>query len=232
MKQFILTISASLLLLFGTVVCSQEHNIQQDRISVLGVGVVEQEPDQVTLNVSIIALQPSLIAAKDLADKHYRSVLAVIEAASIDKKYIKVTRINAQSEYTWTNNKQVYKGERVSRSLSIVIIDLDKVSSLMQAVVKNGVSTIDGMAAGFQDSKKLELQALAAAAEDATIKAKLLAKRLGRKIGNAYFITERNNNSPQLFQRERMSSFSGGAPEEMFGTQKITATVNVSFKLL
>lgn len=235
MKQLALTISTSLLLLFGTIACSHESNNQQDHVSVVGVGMIEHEPDQVILNVSIKTLQPSLAAAKDLADKYYRSVLAVIEAANIDKKYIKVTRINAQPEYVWTNNKQVYKGERVSRSLSIIINDLDKVSSLMQALVKNGVSTIDGMTAGFQDSKGLQLQALEAAADDAATKAKFLAERLGRNLGDAYSITEHNNDSPQIFRGERMMmkpSIQEAAPAEMFGTQKITATVNVSFNLL
>ena len=235
MKQLILTISASLILMLGTSACAHESNNQYDHVSVVGVGVVEKEPDQVTLNVSIIALQPSLIAAKGLADKHYRSVLAVIEAASIDKKNIKVTRINAQPEYSWTNNKQVYKGERVSRSLSIIINDLDKVSSLMHALVKNGISTIDGMTAGFQDSKGLQLQALEAAADDAATKAKSLAERLGRNLGSVYSITEHSKDSPQIFRGERMMmkpSFQEEAPTEMVGMQKITATVNVSFNLL
>jgi uncharacterized protein YggE len=201
------------------------------------MGEVEQEPDQATLRISINAKQPTLAAAKKLADERYRGVLKVIKEAGIDKKRVKATRISAQPQYEWRNSKQIYKGELVSRSLSIIVNDLEKVSPLMQALVENGVSTIDGMETGFKDRKSLQQQALAAAADDAKAKAKFLAERLGRNLGAAYLISEHNSNAPQMVRRESMMmkadmEASVAAPPEMFGTQKIRATVNVSFNLL
>jgi len=203
----------------------------------VGVGEVDQEPDQATLNVSVNAKQPTLVEAKKLADQRYSKVLQVLKKAGIDDKFIKATRINAQPEYEWRNSKRIYKGERVSRSLAITINDLDKVSPLMQALVENEVSTIDGINTGFKDPKALQEKALGAAADDARNKAKFLAERLGRNLGSAYNIVEHNMNAPQMVMQERaMMSKSMAAdhapPPEMFGTQKVRATVNVSFNLL
>ena len=216
---------------------AHEANLQQDNISVIGVGEVEQEPDQATLAISINARQPTLPAAKKLADDRYRRVLGVVEKAGIAAQFVKSTRLNAQPEYEWQNNKRIYKGELVSRSLSIIINDLEKVSPLLQALVESGVSEIDGLQTGFQDRKALQLKAMAAAADDAKSKAKFLAERLGRKLGSAYLISEHNVDAPQMLRAEGMmmaksASADAPPPAEMFGTQKVQATVNVSFNLL
>ena len=172
-----------------------------------------------------------------MADESYRSVLEVIKNAGIEDKLVKATRITAQPEYEYRSSQRVYKGERVSRSLSITINDLDKVSPLMQSLVENGVSTIDGMSSGFQDRQSLQTQALAAAADNARNKAKFLAERLGRSLGAAYLIDEHNSSAPQPYRREmamasKSMATAEAAPPEMFGTQKISATVKVSFHLL
>ena len=225
------------LVAFSVSACAHEPVPEQDHISVVGVGEIEQEPDQAIVNVSITAKQPNLPEAKKLADDKYRSVLAVLKKMAIDEKHIKATRISAQPEYEWSNNKKIYKGERVSRSLAITVNDLEKVSPLMQALVENGVSTIDGMNTGFKDPKALQKKALAAAADDAKTKAKFLAERLGRNLGSAYLISENNNSQqpeprPQYSMMAKSISAEQAAPPEMFGTQTISATVNVSFNLL
>ena len=233
--QKILLIAVALLV--PITACAHELTPEQDHISVIGVGEVEQEPDQATLNISINARQPTLVAAKQEADQRYSSVLEVIKEAGIDKKQVRATRINAQPEYEWRSNKRVYKGELVFRSLRVTINDLDRVSPLMQALVENGVSTIDGLDTGFKDPKALQKKALAAAADDAKAKAKFLAERLGRNLGAAYKITEHNNNAPQMVMQDspvmaRSMAAEAAPPPEMFGTQKVRATVNVSFNLL
>jgi uncharacterized protein YggE len=171
-----------------------------------------------------------------LADKRYSQVLEVLRQAKIDERQVKATQIIAQPQYEWRNSKQVYGGELVSRTLKIIINDLDKVSSLIQALVVNDVSTIDSMATGFQDREAMMEQALAAAADNAKSKAGFLAKRLGRNLGGAFLINEYNESAPTMVRGAEMARSSAmvadSAPPEMFGTQKVQARVNVSFNLL
>jgi len=223
---------------FAVASLAQAHEIlQQDQISVVGEGEVEHEPDQAILNIGISAQKPTLLEAKQEADANYQAVLDEILAAGIEEKDIKATRIIAQPQYEWTSSRQVYKGERVSRSLSVTINDLDAVSSLMQSIVAKGVSTIDGMTTGFQNPEILEQEALGMAADDARSKAEFLAERLGRTLGDAYLITQQTN-APVFHQpnvqmmRSDAIAESSAVPPEMFGTQTIKATVSVSFNLL
>jgi uncharacterized protein YggE len=172
-----------------------------------------------------------------MADERYRKVLAVIKDAGIEDKAVTATQIIAQPEYEWRDGKQIFKGELVSRRLSIRLDELEKVSPLMQALVENEVSTIDGLTTGFKDRSLLIQQALAAAADNAKDKAAFLAKRLGRDLGSAYMITEFNDTAPQVMRAETMMQSRGmvadaAPPPEMFGTQKLRVQINVSFNLL
>ena len=235
------TIVSLLFLMLFTANVSAHQPVEQDHVKVVGVGEVEKEPDQATLNISIEAKEPDLVTAKKVADEKYSAVLEVIKKAGIADKNIKATRISAHPEYEWRNNARIYKGERVSRSLAVTIDDLDIVSQLMQDIVEGGVSRIDGMQTGFKDPKALQELALAAAADDARHKAEFLAKRLGRDLGDAYSISEHNVNAARNVNRPMAMSadmavssraMAAPPPQEMFGSQKVKATVNVSFGLL
>ena len=207
------------------------------QISVVGVGEIEREPDQAVLRIGLSAKGLTLIEAKKIADQHYKKALDIISAANIDDKFIKATRINSQPQYDYSSSARKYTGEVISRSLSITINDLDDLSPLMQALVEGGVSTIDGVVTGFQDKQGLQRQALALAAKDAEQKAIFLAKQLNREAGEAIFISQQNvSNSisqphPRLDSFSRSANLSKEAPVEMFGTQKIAATLNVVFGL-
>lgn len=232
-------LTSLLFLLLTANVTLAHQSIEQDHVKVIGVGEIEKEPDQATLNISIEAREPNLIAAKKVADEKYSTVLAVIKKASIADKDIKATRINAQPIHEWQNNTRIYKGELVSRSLAVTINDLDIVSQLMQDIVEGGVSRIDGLQTGFKNPKALQELAMGAAADDARHKAEFLAKRLGRSLGDAYSITEHNVNAARPVNRgmamavsARVMAESAPPPQEMLGPQKIKATVNVSFGLL
>lgn len=217
-------------------VAAHEVEVPQDHIAVLGVGEIEAEPDQATLRISVSAKTSDLPSAKQLADQRYSKVLAVLEQAEIEAQNIKATQVIAQPQYEWRSNKRVYTGEMVLRRLSITVNDLAKVSPLMEALVENDVSTIDGMDTGFQNRAELMQQALAAAADDAKSKAQFLAQRLGRNLGSAFQITESNaqpvlqNYAPEMARSAVLAQDS--APPEMFGSQKIEARLNVLFNLL
>jgi uncharacterized protein YggE len=217
--------------------CAHEQRSETDQVSVTGVGEIKAEPDQATLRLSIKALGKDLASAKRDADQRYQQVLDVISKAGIADAQVKVVHLSMQPRYEWSSNKQQYKGEEVSRSLSVIINDLQKVSPLMQAMVENGLSTMDGLSTGFQNRSALLQQALGAATLDAKAKAVFLAKQFDRNLGQAILISEHNSGGPIHQQQDmRMSQRTSMAeayvaPQEMFGTQTISATVNVSFEL-
>ncbi len=232
MKILIALISA--MMLHSAVLAHESSQVEQ--VSVIGVGEVKAEPDQVTLNVSVYAIEKDLKSAKQAADNRYQTVLDELKTQGINDKDIKVARLDMRPEYEWTSQQRVYKGERVSRSLTIVIKDLTKVTPVLQGLVEGAVSTIDNMSAGFQDEAALKRQALGRAVEDAKGKAAFLAKRLDRNLGPAFNIVEQNAGAPMfqdyaMARSNKMSAEAFAPPPEMFGTQTISTNITVAFKL-
>ena len=228
---------------FATSVTANERNILEagtNQINVTGVGEIEAEPDQAVLNISITVTKDTLVEAKQDADEKYQQVLNVIEKADIPTKQYKVTNLNSYPQYQWGFNKRSeYKGQKITRSMSITINDLEKLSPLMQALVENGVSTITSISPSFQDESGLQRQALDKAIDDASSKAAFIAQKLNRDLGEVLSITEQSAPisifQTRTFQLEGLAasaaSKSVSPPPEAFGTQKIQTNINASFKL-
>jgi len=231
-----LVLATSILLLFTEVSFAHEPQEFQDHIRVTGTGEINQVPDQAKLKISISAQESSLSKAKEIADQRYSQVIKKIRSLGIEEKNIRATQIIAQPQYQWQNNKQVYKGEKVSRSLQVTVNNLEKVSELMQAIIEGGASSIDGITTGFKNPKAIEQEALKMAAEDAKTKADFLAKNLGRKLGKAYMISEQNISIPFHQESIRVTNSNSLAtrestPPELFGTKSVKASISVHFSL-
>lgn len=205
-----------------------------DQVQVIGTGEVDVEPDQVTLAVSVYAVASNQVGAKQAADDAYQSVLDEALRQGVDKTQVKVTQLRMNPEYVWESNKREYRGERVSRELSITVTDLTSLSTLLQNLVVDGVSEINSMQAGLQDASALQQQALAEAVGDARQKASFLAEQLGRTLGPVMQIVEQNAEAPMFVRQEMAMSRSMQAnapPAEMLGTQTVKAHVNLTFRL-
>ena len=87
---------------------------------------------------------------------------------------------------------------------------------------------------GVQDEDKLSQQALELAADDARVRAELLAKRLGAKLGPVRNISVQDFHRPQPVMMEmavRSKAADGGMPVEA-GELDVRANVHVVFDLI
>ena len=237
MKKSILTILFSVVFLTQQYAVGNEE-IMSDSVFVNGIGKVEREPDQATLTVSLTVVKPSLKEAKKKADDNYKQAQEILASAGIKDKDIRVTRLNTQSEYDWTSNKRIYKGERVWRSLTIRVKDLHVLSELMQALIENGHLNIDGLQGGFQNPAEIEREAMKLATEDAKNKAEFLANQFDRTLGKVKSISSASS-SPGPIRTPSMNknvAFAAQAdqtapPEENLGVIEVSVSLDVKFRL-
>lgn len=227
---------ALLILLLAACANADQHPIDshaKDTISVVGLGEVSAEPDQVIVAVTVASTNIDVNKAKAEADRKYSLVLAAAKNQGVARTDIKLSSINMQPEYNWRNNTQVLIGTRVSRSLSVTLNDIDRVAPLLQELIEGEVSTIDSVQTGFQNREEMARKALTAAIVDAKEKAGFLAKQFDKKLGSAYTISEHSQQQPvfHAFNESMMQSKSASVslPQEHFGTQKVTARVSVVF---
>ena len=125
MRKSLLILSVAL---FGLFASSQSafagEQPAEDQIHVSGVGEVDAEPDQIILTVSAYAEEADKATAKKKADAAYQQILDLAKEYSVDDNDIKVQQLSMQPQYEWSDNRRVYRGERVSRMISVVLLSL------------------------------------------------------------------------------------------------------------
>jgi uncharacterized protein YggE len=216
---------------------SVAQNLIANTVSVDGQAYVDVEPDIVRLEVYFTALKSDLQSAKKTVDKSYMQALAITEKFGIDKKDLKLTMLNSRPEYEWQDRQRIFKGQRVSRSLSITIRDLDIYPELLQALVDSSIAEIRNVSAEISQPNKYKNQALKKAVVVATQKAELLASEFGRTLGQVLQIHEGQSQTsrPIVYSRQASPMMADAAesslPQASFGTQRVYAKVSTVFEL-
>lgn len=215
---------------------AQEHTTE-DRIRVTGQGHVDAVPDLATLRVSISAVAPSVEEAKDEVDGRYEAAVEAITGVGIPEQDIDGAAVRVQKEYEWSNNRRLYKGERMTRVLNIKVRDTGLYGQTLEALVGAGISAVDQTSMGFSDENAPRQAALGIAADNARANAEFLAKRLGRRLGKVVMITDQSGPGPgPVPMQPRMMMAAEAAadtapPREMIGTRRVTASIVVEFEL-
>lgn len=236
-------IFVTLLLMFQAA-CSQTHPITDtsvDTISVSGLGEVEVKSDQATLYMDISAEAKQMATAKSQADSHYQGLLDLLDRLDLSTDDLSLMQLNMNPVYEWRTeegeSKRYQTGYRVARNLQFELNDLDKLPTLLEALANAAQIEINSIARGLQNPSAVIEAATAKAAADATQRAKFIAKQFDRKLGEVKSVEAQHSNVP--FAQERagkammaMSRVNDSGPDEHLGSQKVSASLNVVFKLL
>ena len=235
-------IFVALLLTFQSACSHSDSAIDssQDTISVSGIGEVEVKSDQAMLRLEISAENKLMAAAKSQADTRYQTLLDLLDEHRLSTDELTLTQLNINPVYEWRpvngDNKRFQTGYRVSRSLSFELNDLEKLASLLEALAGTQTIEINSVSRGIQDPSAVIEEATAKAAADAKSRAAFIAKQFGRDLGEVKSVQAHHSNVP--FAQERtdryaasIAKMSDSGPTEHLGSQKVSASLNVVFKL-
>ena len=221
---------------YSPVQAQEQSNSLANTIEINGQAYVDVQPDLAIITASISHLSSTLKTSKERVDSVYQKSVSAMQNSGVDAKDIKGESLRAYPELVWEKQRQVKKGERVTRQLVITVRDLESYAEVVAALLFVGVSNIDNTTAGFSNPNEGRQLALGLAADNAVANAGFLAARLGRKLGTVRRIVDRSvvNQAPvytgvQMMRAEAMDT--AAVPEENFGTERVNASVFVEFEL-
>lgn len=163
----------------------------QDRqISVTGNAEIRVKPDEVILNLGIETNDLKLDVAKNENDARVKRVLALGKAAGIEDKHIQTEYLNIEPRYRDYEDKRVFLGYWVRRSVALTLRDVTKFDDLLTKVVEGGANYVHGIEFRTTDLRKYRDQAREKAIVAAREKAEALSGALGLKLGKAKMIDE------------------------------------------
>jgi uncharacterized protein YggE len=237
MNKLSLIIAGVLLLGGPSQMLLAQSDTTEDRIRVTGEGFIDAVPDLAMLRASISAIAPAIEEAKRDVDRRYEAGVEALTTAGVPEEDIEGATVRVQKEYEWSDNKRLYKGEKMTRFLNVKVRDTSIYGEVLQALVDAGISSVDQTTMGFSDENSLRQKALGIAADNAKSNAAFLATRLGRTLGKVVRITDQSGPMPgPVAAQPRMmmaeAAQDGGAPpREMFGTRRVNANIVVEFEL-
>ncbi len=160
------------------------------QISVSGEGVVQSAPDMATISLGVTTQGATAAEAMASNSAEVAKVLANLTAVGIEGRDIQTTGLSLNP--VWSNYDQTQKIESYSamNSVTVRVRALDALGGVLDAAVKDGANTLNGLTFGLADPAPALDEARQRAVADAARKAAILAQAAGVKLGRIVNITE------------------------------------------
>jgi uncharacterized protein YggE len=203
-------------------------------LSISATSDVKSAPDVAYLTGGVVSTAPTAREALQMNANDMAGVYKALEAAGLEKKNIQTSNFSIQPQYTYPENaERILNGYQVSNQVTAKVTDLDKLGSIIDAMVAQGGNTFSGIQFAVEDPSDLVNEARRDAIKDAMARAQLYADATGYSVARIVTISENEIYSPQpqpkMMARAMMSD--GAESTQISGGEiSYSATVNVTFE--
>lgn len=183
-------------------------------ITVIGTSKVAAKPDQGRINVGVVTQRPVAADAMRENNTAMRKVFESLAAIGIAKEDIQTTNLNLNPVYSRRDKPRSQPkiiGYEVTNQVRVIVHDLAKIGSVLDAVVAEGANRLNGVSFAVADPTDVLDQARGKAIQDARRKAELYARTAGVKLGAVLAIQEVQPHRPRP-QQFRLAQAAESAP--------------------
>ena len=194
-------------------------------ITVQGSAQLYANPDiaYVTANASVRA--ETISAAQEQVDAVIAAATGKLLALGVADEDIVTDSYSYHPNYTYDTDVPTLTNYQANHTLRITCRDLDKLSSVIDALTQGGMTEIYGVSYDISNRPELYRQALVMAMSAAKGKAELMAQAEGMTLGVLESVTE---NGGYADYRVNVSADMGMAKAESAGIRTGTVTVSAS----
>ncbi len=253
MKEEIKNILAAILGLFLIVltisaVISIKEKLQEteNKITVLGVGIVYTEPELALASFSVISEAKTVAEAMSENAEKMNKVVDFMKEQGIEEKDLKTANFNIYPRYEWydeenqifsSGGKRVLVGYELTQTLEVKIRDMEKIGAIIEGGASAGANQIGDLQFTLDDEKQEELkkQAREEAIDKAKSKAKELAEQLGVRLVKISNFSE-SSLVPYFYPMKESVAGMGGAdsasvPQIQTGENKVEVQVSITYEI-
>lgn len=208
------------------------------KIKVQGKCDIKVVPDRGSITFSSENQSKDQAEAVKKTNSQINELKKALEKLRLKDSELKNTGYSVYPVREWSKDKLIHKGYRASLSLEITTSEISRIGEAMMIASDKGITNVGSLEMYLSDKKAQEeyLKCLEIAADDAKLKAKKLASKLGFDVGEVIHLDE----TPQMELmraipvRGMMKSMSlaESAPTQIeAGTQKFSTNIDVTFKI-
>jgi len=210
------------------------ETVEPRMVEVLGEGLVQTTPNEVTLLLSVVREDPKPSSARELMASAAAEVISTLKKAGIPARNIQTAAVSLQAQYKYDRGNSALTGYRASTTITVKLLKVDAYDEIVLKALAAGANELAGATFSHSRRKELEKEARKKAVEDASEKAKLLAQEAGARIGRVHRISEEISGprpyAPEL--RAMGAAEASPLPSIAQGEIVVKVTVRVSWELL
>ncbi len=194
-------------------------------ITVVGTGSVNVTPDRAGFAFGTVSQAPTAAAALAASSDAVSRVIAALQRAGVAKSDLQTAEVSLSAR--WSEDGQTIAGYTASNTVTAAVRRLGDAGDVVDAAVAAGANQVSGPNLLASDRTSAYRDALKAAVADARAKAQTLAAASGVTTGSINAISEAGATPPPM----PLGAARDVAVQIEPGTQKIEATVSVTFAL-
>lgn len=207
---------------------------QANVITVNASSSVKVVPDKASFSAEVYAEGTSAEEAQVAAVEPVNAVIAALKDAGVDEKDIQTSYANLSPIYDWSGETERVTGYEMRTGIQVSNVDIDNVSTLMEAVVSAGATGVSGPNYYASTFDEAYAQALADAVTSSREKAAAVAKAANVTLGDVVAVTEGYQNTTYRVEEVALSATAdsgGGSAKIAPGEVSIEAQVTVTYAI-
>ena len=147
-------------------------------------------PDRFTINLQIQVTNMQPDVARTKVEAHMRQILAALDQSGALKDRTQASSLAIQPDNEYRNDKNVFVGTRVTRTVSATFDDLNKLKNFISEVPANEEVQIQSTEVGRSDAKEISMELRKRAMANSQQAAKSIAAAYGLSIKGIYSVSE------------------------------------------
>ena len=229
----VLVASAIALSACGETVNIGENGVAQG-ITVQATGTADVVPDAVRVSLAVSVLAETNDVALAQASASADAVRQTLLDMKIDEADFATQGLSVNPEYTYTEAEgQKVVGYRATQVFDVLVRDAANAGAVIDAVIsKGGVNvSVNSTYPVVEDATAGAEAAREDAVARARAKAEAYAELIGVELGDIVYLTEINAPTNVVAAKSSDAMAEGAATQIDLGTQEVTVTVEVRWKL-
>lgn len=200
-------------------------------VSALGTATVNLVPDIASFSAGITTQDALVSTAQAANSAAMQAVLDALTSLGVSTDDLQTDSYSVYPVYNYETDTPAVTGYEVSNTVTVVVRDITKLPSLLDAAVEAGANNVYSL--GFQSSENASAydQALKAASQDALRKAAMMAEAIGREAGTTLSMEELSSATPYYSTAHAYDMLSSSYAPIETGSITVSAQVEATVEL-
>lgn len=213
-----------------------ENTNYPETITVQAQGKATVKPDIASIKIGISTDGKKVEEITTQNNDKMNKILANLKALGIEERDLQTTNYSLSPQYWWNKDGQrFFQGYTLTQEVMVKIRDFAKIGKAIETATTGGANITQDLQFIIDDQEKIKEIARKDAIEKAKNKARQIATLSGFKLGKIINYYEDNYYPGPIMMKESAGagniSSSIPAPDIQPGTQEITVTINLVYKI-